>query len=80
MDDAVEHLPHSRYRHVFVIMRVDRSLPTNDVEECVKVKKVVMDQRYAEQEVERLNSLSGDKDTEYYWQIAQLDTTDATRG
>ena len=51
MDDAVAYLPHSRYQHVFLIMRVDRSLPTNCAKESLKVKKVVMDLRYAEQEV-----------------------------
>jgi hypothetical protein len=76
-DDAVKPLPHSRYPHVFVILRVDRYLRTDDPQEAVKVKKVVADQLYAEREVDRLNALNQDKNSEYYWESAQFDTTDA---
>jgi len=48
------------------------------VEESVKVKKVVMDQSHAEREVDRLNALDRERDSESHWEISQLDMTGAT--
>ena len=48
------------------------------MEESVKVKKVVMDQSHAEREVDRLNALDRERDSESHWEISQLDMTGAT--
>jgi len=66
--------PHSRYQHVFVILRADAYDEGDHVSEHVTVKKVVTTERRAEGEVKRLNDLNAEKGCRYYFEIAQLDT------
>jgi hypothetical protein len=74
-NEAFDPLPHARHRHAYVILRVDHVGEGEKIREHVQVKKVVTDQDYARREVDRLNLLNNRKNSEYYWEIAQLDTT-----
>ena len=66
---------HSRYDHVFVILRRDRSVDDDAVAERITVKKVVLSEERAEAEVRRLNELNAHRGSHYFWEIAQFDTS-----
>ena len=65
---------HSRYQHVFVVLRADAYDEDGHVSEHVTVKKVVASEEQARREVERLNAINSDKACRYYFEIAQFDT------
>lgn len=65
--------PHAKFRHVFVILRLDHfhraDLPLKDK---VNAVKVMWTQEAAEAEVERLNRLNSEKQCEYFWTVSRL--------
>lgn len=65
--------PHSKYAHVYAIVRVDNSDPITSPEDVVTVQKVVWDKSTAENEVERLNRLNAGKGCVYFYQVTRLD-------
>jgi hypothetical protein len=64
--------PHSKFEHVYPIVRVDlpfdEAYPTN----TVAVVKVLATQEEAEAEVARLNKLGGDKACTYFFCTSRL--------
>jgi hypothetical protein len=65
--------PNARYRHVFVIVRVDLFHgPNASPEDKVAVTKVFWTQPEAECEVQRLRDLNADKDCVYFWTTGRL--------
>lgn len=66
---------HSKYPHVFAVIRVDEfASPDVDIEQRVTVTKVVGSVEEAAAEVDRLNALrekAGGR-SKYFWQITRL--------
>ncbi|MGH8991091.1 MAG: hypothetical protein ACRDZ7_06135 [Acidimicrobiia bacterium] len=65
---------HSKYQHVFAIVRVDQFTLDVDVEQGITVTKVVTSVEEAAAEVERLNALrekAGGR-SRYFWQVTRL--------
>jgi hypothetical protein len=62
--------PHSKYRHVYAILRFDTELGT--VEDCVTITKVLASEAIAKNEVERLNTLNAVKGARYMVQVTRL--------
>jgi len=64
--------PHSKYSHVYPIVRIDKPFdpvcPTN----TVTVVKVLTSQTAAETEVSRLNQINTDKSCTYFCCISRL--------
>ncbi len=65
--------PHSKYRHVYAIVRVDQ-YDTLEVllEERISVTKVLWSEQAAVLEVERLNNLNAGKKCRYFWLLTRL--------
>jgi hypothetical protein len=64
--------PHSKYRHVFAIIRWDPDMAA--VEHQVTVTKIVQTEQIAEAEVQRLNALNSAKGCRYFAQLTRLMT------
>jgi hypothetical protein len=64
--------PHSKYAHVYAIIRID--LPIGDAapENRIAVVKVMKAKTPAEQEVSRLNEINAAKACRYYLQTTRL--------
>jgi hypothetical protein len=70
--------PHSKFDHVFAIIRLETD-PAGEAgidASVVTVTKVVLSMEAAEQEVERLNKINAGKGCLYFWQITRLETAD----
>ena len=64
--------PHSRFRHVYPILRIDVPFDQSHPSNTVSVVKVLMSQADAEGEVSRLNQLNGDKGCVYLYCTSRL--------
>ncbi len=62
--------PNEKFDHAFAIIRVDCFIdpPTN-----ITVKKVVWDEDFAQQEVDRLNKINADKECYYFHQLTRVE-------
>jgi hypothetical protein len=66
---------HSRYRHVFAIVRVDEFTREDmEMDQRIRVTKVVVSEDEAIAEVKRLNALQekGGGGSRYFWQMTRL--------
>ena len=57
--------PHSRFRHVYAIVRIDSPLDEANPENSVAVVKVLASRAAAEKELTRLNQLNAKKGCVY---------------
>jgi hypothetical protein len=64
--------PHSKYPHVYPIVRVDTPLDPNDVAKQITVVKVMTSQVAVEAEVSRLNQINADKSCTYFYCTSRL--------
>jgi hypothetical protein len=64
--------PHSRFEHVFAVVRIEGDLVKNGGENAVYVTRIFRRQEDAEQEVARLNELNQHKGCRYFWQLTRL--------
>lgn len=64
--------PHSRFKHVYAVVRID--LPVNQVtpEDSVAVVKIMCSQGAAQQEVVRLSEVNRGKACRYFVQTSRL--------
>jgi hypothetical protein len=64
--------PHSKHRHVYPILRIDKpfdeAYPTN----TLSVVKVLTSQTAAETEVSRLNTINANKSCVYFYDTSRL--------
>jgi hypothetical protein len=66
-------IPHSKYRHVYAVLRVDQADALEiSLEERISVTKVLWTEQDASLEVERLNNLNADKGCKYLWLVTRL--------
>jgi hypothetical protein len=65
--------PHSKYRHVYAIVRVDQDdEPNVPLEERTSVTKILWAEQDAELEVERLNRLNAGQGCHCFWLVTRL--------
>jgi hypothetical protein len=64
--------PHSKYPHVYPIIRVDTPLDPNDAQRNITVVKVMTSQAAVEAEVSRLNQVNADKSCTYFYCTSRL--------
>ena len=64
--------PHSKYLHVYPIVRVDTPIDQSDPMQKITVVKVLTSQPDAEAEVSRLNKVNADKSCLYFYCTSRL--------
>jgi hypothetical protein len=64
--------PHSKYPHVYPIVRVDTPIDQSDPMQKITVVKVLTSQPDAEAEVSRLNKVNADESCLYFYCISRL--------
>lgn len=64
--------PHSKYQHVYPIVRIDTALDQGDPESKITVVKVLTSQVAAEAEVSRLNQINAGKSCTYFYCTSRL--------
>jgi hypothetical protein len=66
--------PNRKYDHIYAILRYETDVDADaPIDLRVTVKKVVVDPRYAESEVNRLNALNKDKNAYYFCQVTRFE-------
>jgi hypothetical protein len=66
------HSPHSKYPHVYPIVRIDTPLDPNNPESKIVVVKVLTSQAAVEAEVSRSNQTNADKSCTYFYCTSRL--------
>jgi hypothetical protein len=64
--------PHSKYPHVYPIVRIDTPIGQSDPTSSITVVKVLTSQVAAEAEVSRLNQINAGKDCVYFYCTSKL--------
>jgi hypothetical protein len=64
--------PHSKYPHVYPIVRIDTPIYQADPTSSITVVKVLTSQVAAEAEVSRLNQVNADKSCLYFYSTSKL--------
>jgi hypothetical protein len=64
--------PHSKYRHVYPIIRIDKPFNEAQPTNTLSVVKVLTSQEAAESEVSRLNAINVGKSCAYFWETSRL--------
>jgi hypothetical protein len=64
--------PHSRFQHIYAILRIDLPVGQENPENSVSVVKVFSSKVSAEKEVSRLNELNSEKGCRYVLQTTRL--------
>ena len=64
--------PHSKYPHVYPIVRIDTPIGQSDPKNKITVVKVLTSQGAAEAEVSRLNRINSGKSCTYFWCPSRL--------
>lgn len=70
--------PHSKYKHVYPIARIDIPFNQNNPSHTFSVVKVLMSQVEAEAEVSRLNQLNVGKACVYLYCVSRLIENDGS--
>ena len=64
--------PHSKFQHVYAVLRIDLPVSCDAPENSVSVVKVLSSKMPAEQEVDRLNKVNSEKHCRYVLQVTRL--------
>jgi hypothetical protein len=64
--------PHSKYPHVYPIVRVDTPLDPKDLQSKITVVKVMTSQAAVDAEVSRLNQINANKSCTYFYCTSRL--------
>ena len=64
--------PHSKYPHVYPIVRIDTPIGESDPTNKITVVKVLTSQGGADAEVSRLNQINAGKSCKYFWCTSRL--------
>ena len=67
-----EEKPHSKFRHVYAIVRFDLPPNAENPENTVSVVKVFSSRTHAEHEIVRLNGVNASKACRYVLQVTKL--------
>jgi hypothetical protein len=62
-----------KFDHAFVVIRIDEFMAKYSVEDQIAAVKAYWNPEDAQQEVERLNKLNGDKGCHYFWQVVRIE-------
>jgi hypothetical protein len=64
--------PHSKYLHVYPIVRIDTPIDQTDPAKTITVVKVLTSQSDAEAEVSRLSQVNADKSCLYFYCTSRM--------
>lgn len=64
--------PHSRFEHVYVVLRIDQTSVEGPVEDCIAAVSVFRDQAKANAEIDRLNDVAHVKSARYIAIVSRL--------
>ncbi len=64
--------PHSKYPHVYPIVRIDTPIDQSDPTQKITGVKVLTSQSDAEAEVSRLSQVNADKSCQYFYCTSRL--------
>lgn len=64
--------PHSKYRHVYAVVRIDVPIYEAQPESSFSVVKVFSSEEGAEKETARLNKINADKGCKYFTFITRI--------
>ena len=64
--------PHSKYSHVYPIVRIDPPIDNTDPTHKIMAVKVLTSQSDAEAEVSRLSEINADKSCRYFYCTSRL--------
>jgi hypothetical protein len=64
--------PHSKFQHLYVIVRIDLPVNQQNPENSISVVKALSSKMIAEQEVSRLNKLNSEKGCRYVVQVTRM--------
>jgi hypothetical protein len=64
--------PHSKYPHVYPIVRIDTPIDQSNAKDRITVVKVLTSQAAAEAEVSRLNEINAEKSCAYLYCTSRL--------
>ena len=65
-------IPHSKFRHVYAVVRIDFPVSVTEPKNSVTVVKVLTSSVLAENEVTRLNKLNAEKGCIYFSHVTRL--------
>lgn len=63
---------HSRYRHVYAVVRIDFPVDADQPENSVSVVKVFASKEAAERDTARLNAVNADKCCAYHTYVTRM--------
>lgn len=63
---------HSKYRHMYAVVRIDFPVNVNQPENSFSVVKVFVSKEAAENEAERLNTVNADKRCAYHTYVTRM--------
>lgn len=63
---------HSKYRHVYAVVRIDFPVSLDQPENSVSVVKVFASKEAAEHDAERLNTVNADKRCAYHTYLTRM--------
>ena len=69
---AMKETPHSRFRHLYAVLRIDLPVNPDNPENSIAVVKVFFSKLSAEQEVSRLTKLNAGKGCRYVLNTTRL--------
>jgi hypothetical protein len=69
---GISETPHSKFRHLYAIVRIDLPVNADSPENSIAVVKVFSSKLAAEQEVSRLNRLNSGKECRYVMNVTRL--------
>jgi hypothetical protein len=64
--------PHSKFRHLYAVLRIDMPVSLENPENSIAVVKVFHSKMSAEQEVDRLNKVNSERGCRYVLQATRL--------
>jgi len=76
---AATEMPHSKYPHVYAVVRFDMDVPPTSIEHSATVVKVLSSLEFAEEEAARLRQVNKGKNCTYVVQTTRVVGT-STRG
>lgn len=71
---VVRDKPHAKYPHGYAIVRIDRVVAENQLEDSVTVVKVFSSKMAAEKDAARLNGINAEKGCRYFVYVTRMIT------
>ena len=69
---AMSETPHSKFRHMYAVVRIDLPVNADNPENSIAVVKIFSSKLAADREVARLNKLNSGKECRYVLNVTRL--------